>query len=231
MQYKAGNRNLSRHMRTLQRQQGGTFVGIIIGLIIGLAIALGVAVAITKTPMPFANKVVKQEKTAPTANQSADPNRPLYGNKVRPAPKEEAKGDDSATAESKPVPAPVPTNTAVAEKPKKPETKVAESKDPIRDIVAAKTEAKNDNKTENADLWTYFLQAGAFNDQTDAENSRAKLALIGVEARVTEKPSPNGSGVLYRVRVGPFAQLEMANRVRSKLSDNGVDATIVRIAK
>jgi cell division protein FtsN len=221
-------------MRTHQRQQGGTFVGIIIGLIIGLAIALGVAVAITKTPMPFANKVVKQEKTAPTANQSADPNKPLYGNRVRPVLKDEAKSEDSATADSKPAAkpeAPVPVNTAVADKPKKPEAKIAESKDPIRDIVAAKTEAKNDSKNENADLWSYFLQAGAFNDQTDADNSRAKLALMGVEARVTEKPSPNGSGILYRVRVGPFAQLEMANRVRSKLSDNGVDATIVRVAK
>jgi len=101
-----------------------------------------------------------------------------------------------------------------------------EAKDPIKEIVA-KAEARN----SGADLWTYFLQAGAFNDQGDAEGARAKLALMGVEAHVTEKPSPNGTGVLYRVRIGPFTQLEAANRIRSKLSDNGVDATMVRIAK
>jgi cell division protein FtsN len=33
------------------------------------------------------------------------------------------------------------------------------------------------------------------------------------------------------VRIGPFGQLETMNRVRGKLSDNGVDVAVVRIGK
>jgi cell division protein FtsN len=236
-------------MRTLHRQHGGTFVGIIIGLIIGLGIALAVAVAITKTPMPFTNKTAtkdKPEKPAPAVDVSADPNKPLYGNRVRP---KDVVKNDSSDAQNKTADGNQPDTVAAV--PKKVEIKAAESKDPIKDIIASKTEAKGDAKAaksdakvdvksdtkpaeaknDSADVWTYFLQTGAFNDQNDAEGSRAKLALMGVEAHVSEKPSPNGSGVLYRVRVGPFAQLDAANKVRGKLSDNGVNATLVRIAK
>ena len=49
------------------------------------------------------------------------------------------------------------------------------------------------------------------------------------EAKVTERTAD--SGVLYRVRIGPFEHAESMNRTRSKLSDNGVDAAIVRIPK
>lgn len=227
-------------MHTLHRQRGGTFVGIIIGLIIGLGIALAVAVAITKTPMPFTNKAVtRSDKTERKLDQASDPNKSLYGNKVR-VTKESDKSDDTRQAEVAPPPNTAVANPAMADKSRSADAKA--DADPIRDIVAkaeakseakanAKIDIKADAKAAPKELWTYFLQAGAFNDQTDAENSRAKLALMGVEARVTERPASNGSGVLYRVRVGPFSQLEEANRIRGKLSDNGVDATVVRIAK
>ena len=92
--------------------------------------------------------------------------------------------------------------------------------------VAATAAAKPDNAD---DKWTYFLQAGAFRDQADAENSKAKLALAGFEASISDKGSDaNG---LYRVRIGPFNQLEAMNRVRGKLSDNGIDVAVVRVAK
>jgi cell division protein FtsN len=55
------------------------------------------------------------------------------------------------------------------------------------------------------------------------------LALLGVEARVSERPGENGT--LYRVRVGPFGQLDTMNRMRGKLSDNGVDVAVVRTPK
>uniref|UniRef100_UPI002FDF1908 DUF2613 family protein n=1 Tax=Noviherbaspirillum sp. TaxID=1926288 RepID=UPI002FDF1908 len=71
------------HYPLRNRQHGGTLVGIVIGLVIGLAIALGVAMMITKTPVPFTNKMGKHEKsTGPSAAQSADPNRALYGNRA-----------------------------------------------------------------------------------------------------------------------------------------------------
>ena len=76
---------------------------------------------------------------------------------------------------------------------------------------------------------TYFLQAGAFRDMDDAENTRAKLALLGFEAAISEKPGDNGS--LYRVRIGPFAQADAMNKARSKLLDSGIDVAIVKNQK
>lgn len=232
------------------RQQGGTLVGIIIGLVIGLGIALAVAVSITKTPMPFTNKMGKYEKqAAPSASQTADPNRPLYGN--RAATKEAAKTfvkepetrlpaqadaaqTANAKAEDKPGNAAAHALAAVGltttDKPKKPDVNISDAKK--ADGKEAGKDAAKDGaaKADTAeDKWSYYLQAGAFRDQVDAENTRAKLALMGVEARIMERPSENG--VLYRVRIGPFAQLDAVNRVRGKLSDNGVDAAVVRITK
>lgn len=201
-------------------QRGGTLVGMMIGLIIGLGIALGVAMVITKTPMPFTDKSGRQKAASPTAGQSADPNKPLYGNKTasREAARELAKEPPENTA------APQPNDKILqvkAEAKLDSKASAAEQPKPAKD-AAAKPEGAEDN-------WTYYLQAGAFREQTDAENIRAKLALMGVEAKVTERQSE--TGVLHRVRVGPFVQIEAMNRVRGKLSDNGVDAAVVRIAK
>ena len=79
------------------------------------------------------------------------------------------------------------------------------------------------------DNWIYFLQVGAFREQTEAESAKARLALMGFEAKISERQADTGS--LYRVRIGPFNQLETMNRIRGKLSDNGVNAAVVRAAK
>ncbi|OWW21870.1 SPOR domain-containing protein [Noviherbaspirillum denitrificans] len=208
------------------RQQGGTILGLIIGLIIGLGIALGVAMTINKTPMPFTDKSGKVKAGDPTPSQAADPNRPLYGNKA-------AKEAKEAVREQAP-----PENTAAPQPDKKPEiVKVdpkteakAEGKLPVIDLTSTAKKPETEAKAESADdKWSYFLQAGAFREPADAEGMRAKLALMGVEAKVSERQAE--TGVLYRVRVGPFNQMEAMNKVRGKLSDNGVDAAVVRTAK
>jgi cell division protein FtsN len=209
-------------MHKYNRQQGGTLFGIIVGLVIGLGIALAVAMVITKTPMPFMDKSGRVKAAEPTASQSTDPNKPMYGNKnaARDAAKDFAR-----------EPAP-PQNTATPQPDKKAEIKV----DPKQDAIAAKVSAlESSDKAKKADAeatddkWSYYLQAGAFREPNDAESTRAKLALMGVEAKISERQSE--SGVLFRVRVGPFGQLDAMNKVRGKLSDNGVDAAVVRIAK
>ncbi|KAF1048315.1 MAG: Cell division protein FtsN [Herbaspirillum frisingense] len=206
-----------------QKQAGGTLLGLILGLIVGLGIAVGVALMITKSPIPFVNKVVRPERADPTPAQAADPNRPLYGNRdiAREAAKEQQQSQTPVppnTAAAQPAAPVVPAPQPAA--PAKPEPKVADAK------PSSSTPAKSDAAD---DKWTYFLQTGAFRDQADADSARAKLALLGFEAKVTERTAD--SGVLYRVRIGPFEQAESMNRTRSKLSDNGVDAAIVRIPK
>lgn len=74
--------------------------------------------------------------------------------------------------------------------------------------------------------YVYYLQAGAFRDISDAEATRAKLALLGFEAAISDRSSD--SGVLHRVRMGPYNQVESMNKARAKLLDSGIDVAIVR---
>ncbi len=193
-----------------RKQAGGTFLGLILGLIIGLSIAVVVAVMIMKTPIPFTNKMARPDKPAEAAGAVSDPNQPLYGKRdARTAPPESAA-----------APAPVPPNTA----------QPSESRAPIVENSLL-DKPKTDKPAAGADngQWIYYLQAGAFRSRDDAESTRAKLALLGFEAQVSERPSDQGT--LYRVRLGPYTQMEAVNRTRAKLSDNGVDAAVVRTAK
>lgn len=73
---------------------------------------------------------------------------------------------------------------------------------------------------------SYVLQAGAFRDQDDAEGMRAKLALIGYEARVVEAQVDGKP--MYRVRVGPYADLNTMNDVRARLAQSGIEVSVVR---
>lgn len=73
---------------------------------------------------------------------------------------------------------------------------------------------------------SYVLQAGAFRDQDDAEGMRAKLALIGYEARVVEAQVDGQP--MFRVRVGPYADLNTMNDVRGRLAQSGIEASVVR---
>ena len=217
-------------------QQGNTFVGIVIGLVIGLVVAVIVALAITKGSTPFTDKSGKTGKAAePTAGQVADPNKPMYGNKeaAREAAKDFAREPKPAAAPpADPLQAVVdkiqpPTEAAKpAEKPKAVAaptpgaTNVAPTRAPAAPAAAA---ADGDEK------YIYYLQAGAFREIADAESTRAKLALLGFEANVSDRATD--TGVLHRVRLGPYQQVEAMNRVRSKLSENGVDVAVVRNQK
>jgi cell division protein FtsN len=200
------------------KQAGGTLLGLIVGLVIGLGIALVVAVTVTKTPIPFMNKPGRADKAPELTNQQVgDPNRPMYGKQdaARQAARDLTREDAPAAAQAAPKQL-SPDNAEI----KIPATRPG-------DAQAAKAEpAKSENPE---DKWTYYLQAGAFREQGDAESTRAKLALQGLEASISEKPSD--AGTLYRVRLGPYNQLEAMNRVRSKLSDAGMDVAVIRVAK
>ena len=187
------------------KQAGGTLIGMIIGLVIGLGAAVVVALMITKAPVPFLNKGFQVDKVAALLpGQLTDPNKPMYGKQE--AAKEAARDFAKEQAAEAKVVEPKPVDVKAA---------------PV--VTPAAAPAQPDDK------FIYYLQAGAFRDMADAEGIRAKLALQGVEAGISERPSETGT--LYRVRVGPFGQLEAMNRVRSKLADSGMDVAVVRSVK
>jgi cell division protein FtsN len=74
----------------------------------------------------------------------------------------------------------------------------------------------------------YFLQAGSFQKAEDAENLKAKLAMMGVEATV-QAADLSGKGMWHRVRIGPFSSTDDMNKVRASLQQNGVPSSIIKV--
>jgi cell division protein FtsN len=79
------------------------------------------------------------------------------------------------------------------------------------------------------DPFAYFVQAGAFRTPEDAEAHRAKLLLLGIETKVTEREQSGRT--VYRVRVGPFDQKEAAEKAKEKLDASGVESALVRVQR
>ena len=74
----------------------------------------------------------------------------------------------------------------------------------------------------------YFLQVGAFQTEREADNMKAQLALLGLEAVVQTATIP-GKGIWHRVRVGPFSELAQINKSRSELARNGFKANLIKV--
>lgn len=79
-----------------------------------------------------------------------------------------------------------------------------------------------------APVENYLLQVGSFQNPADADNLKARLALIGVEAGV-EPTELVDKGTWYRVRIGPYTKVEDINRLRQTLAQNGIEASLVKI--
>lgn len=184
-----------------RRQRGGTVIGFLAGLIVGLSIAVIVALFVTRAPVPFVNKGHRMADRVVESRNSAvlpDPNAPLHVQ-----PRDGAEGAPSGLpAAALPSPGQAPTSLPSASAPVT----------PAEDRPAADS--------------GYMLQAGAFRSSDDADGMRARLALLGFEARVVA--AEVGGQPMYRVRIGPFAQQEDANRARARLIDGGIEASVVR---
>ena len=74
----------------------------------------------------------------------------------------------------------------------------------------------------------FFLQAGAFQNAPDADNLKARLALLGMEATIQTTSLPD-RGVWHRVRLGPYTSVEELNRARDTLKQNGVETALIKV--
>ena len=73
---------------------------------------------------------------------------------------------------------------------------------------------------------TYYLQAGAFRSEADAQAMLARIVLLGMPVSI-EKAQVNGENV-NRVRVGPFKRLDDMNRSRARLGQENITTSVVR---
>jgi cell division protein FtsN len=172
-------------------------VGFVSGLVTGLALSTAVAIYITNSPVPFINKVQRA-----TANVN-----PSAGGQL-PDPNK-----------------PLYSNRAVA--PAAPSDRPHEAA-PIApdDKSAAAGVAPAPTAPVAAGDARVMLQAGAFKSEQDADSMRARLALLGLDARVTQV-TQDGATVLYRVRIGPYRELDDLSGIRRTLSENGIEAQVV----
>jgi cell division protein FtsN len=227
-------------------QRGGTTMGVIVGLLVGLALALAVALYVTKVPVPFVNKVPQRNAEQDAAdierNRKWDPNAKLGGSApAKPASTTQAPaaagpaapgatagvvppyvppvpplpgvaGAAGATASPRAAPAPA-TNATTAAVPPAPTR-------PADEVKSTRT---------GPDPFVYFVQAGAYSRQEDAEQQRARLAMLGFTAKVTEREQVGRT--MYRVRLGPFDGKDQANATQQRLQQGGVDAALVAVEK
>ena len=115
------------------------------------------------------------------------------------------------------------SSAAVAAKTERVETKPTASADPLGDLARAKS------ANATVDPFDYFVQAGAFRSTEEAEAQRAKLAMMGWQAKVTEREQSGRT--VYRVRVGPFGKKDDAEGIKEKFESSGVESALVRVQR
>jgi len=230
----------------IQSQHGGTLLGFVLGLVIGLTIALGVAMYVTKVPMPFSNKnqsrSADQDAVEAQKNKDWNPNGALQSKPVTPeAPADGTAANPGATPSGAPTPnaaAPAVTADPLADLVKKQNSNSAPAASPpaastpapaASSPPAAATPQPANKTTAASDPFTYFVQAGAFKSAIDADAQKAKLSMMGIEAKVSEREQAGRA--IFRVRSGPFDDKDQAEKIKIRLDANGMDAALVRVQR
>jgi cell division protein FtsN len=185
---------------------GNMVLGIIIGVLLGLIIASAIAVYMLKSPLPFVNKS-KAGDRATSAEQ---------------APKQRAEAKSGAS-----------TSDQRADKPKLEFYNIL----PGQESGAGKSSAERTEAAEqvvtvaklpDSSRDSYIIQAGSFQNPSEADNVKARLAFIGLQASIEPVALPD-KGTWYRVRLGPYRNPHEINSIRQQLSQAGVTATMFKV--
>src|SRR4249920_1866380 len=185
---------------TRKRSAGGFLFGLFTGVVIGLAVSLGIAFYLNRSPVPFIT--------------------------AKPKPAEKDAGKAPAIA-GLPQTATAPVNAP--EKPKFDFYKILPgAEEPVteRELRERMRAGKGGQQDVSKDV--YFIQAGSFQNPADADNQKARLAILGFESSVEPANLPD-KGTWYRVRLGPYKKVEDINKVRQQLAQNGIDASLVKV--
>jgi cell division protein FtsN len=193
---------------TRSRVAGGFLLGMVVGVVLGLAVSLAVAFYLNKTPMPFTAK----------------------SNSVKPADKASPANDKTPIAG---LPSGTPAPALPAEQPKFDFYKILpgqEEQVTEKELRERTRQAKNQppGGQQAAPKDVYFIQAGSFQNPAEADNQKARLAILGFESSVEPANLPD-KGTWYRVRLGPYTKVDDLNKVRQALAQNGIDASLVKI--
>lgn len=185
---------------TRNKSGGGFLLGVFIGLLIGLAIALGIAFYLNRTALPFSAKLSRSAKDADTAEKLPA---------IAGMPQEGTAGGSTT---------PKFDFYKILPKGEEPMTEKQ-----LKESMRANAKGKPDSGTD-----IYFVQTGSFQNPAEADNQKAKLAILGIDSSVEPAALPD-KGTWYRVRIGPYTKLDDINRVRQTLAQNGITASVVKL--
>lgn len=191
---------MSRDYKLPEAKPRGGGSSLLIGILIGLVLGLGIALAVAW----YINRM-----PSPFLNRSS------------PAKQEPpAKGAAGEPSKSGDI-----TVRAPESKPRFDFYKILPG---AGEPAPGKPASEAQKKSTPAAKEAFFLQAGAFQNPTDADSLKARLALLGVEATVQTTTLPD-KGVWHRVRVGPYTSVEELNRARETLKQNGIETALVKV--
>jgi len=73
----------------------------------------------------------------------------------------------------------------------------------------------------------YLLQAGAFRSTKQADDLKARIAMLGLVGRVETVQTP--AGEMHRVRLGPYTTASELEAAKEKLGGSGLPAVAIRV--
>lgn len=235
-----------------RRNQGNTnpaWIWLLIGLVIGVVLIVAVPKLMPKgegdgffrpKPNPDAEPVATTSaeeddaivpENSPAASQTAKPKPTTYefytllpANEIALSDDELAASERAEAARDNAEPTPAepaaPTATdAVATTQQPTVTNANATQAATQPKPAAATEPKDDGAH-------YILQAGAFQASGDAEAVKAKIALLGLSARV--ESAKISDKTVFRVRMGPYGSASELADAKRRLSSGGLPAMAIK---
>jgi cell division protein FtsN len=214
--------NVPRHRSSAsvprRTQWGGTLLGVFIGLVLGIALAASVGLYVTGGWKAYQQQIAgnrdARDAREPVKTAKADAEKPRFDfYKILPG------GEDPKSAAK-----PAPPDRALADKaagrpaPEQPMVEKGKPSEPVASV---------DQGAKTAVPERFWLQAGSFTTESDAENLRARLAMAGWEAQMQQGQLAD-KATRYRVRLGPYDNVTELNRVKGELARRGFDVAVIR---
>lgn len=234
------------------RGAGGTLLGIFIGLILGVGLAAGIAYYLMRSGNPYQPAVAAtareptREPGKPARPGDAPSDKPRFDfykilpgveePKVQPKSPERTVADQGKPGQATDKSTPGTDRSASGPAADKALARLddrAAGADKGSDRATEKGPDKASDKSSEppprapGSKERVWLQAGSFAGENDAEKLKAQMALTGIEAVVQVATLPDKS-TRYRVRIGPYDNVDEVNRVKADLAKRGFDATVIR---
>jgi DedD protein len=224
--------------RTRARQR---LIGAVVLVTVGV---IGFSLLFETQPRPVAVDVpieIARRDGAPATQSTTPPPTRRNPPVETPAPRSEMPTETAAEAgrevpppstEATPAERPAATapvrTAASAPEPRRPESRAAAASAPVRNTAdAARAQALLDGREGPAASGRFVVQVGAFAESTAAREARQKVEKLGLKTymQVVE----TSAGKRTRVRAGPFASRDEAERAASKIKSTGLPSSVLTL--